>query len=119
MTFFALTGGGEAGGELFIECNEDTECLARLCRVFPGSLSAINFRTACGLSVPEKLKSNTNKAKFKSREKVNKQLTYVLIYLDTLQNLSFISQGFFFISRNFRLKIGIFRILRFTFVLRR
>ena len=51
LTFFALTGGGEAGGE-FMECNEDTECLARLCRVFPGSLSDINFRTALGLSVP-------------------------------------------------------------------
>lgn len=51
LTFFALTGGGEAGGE-FMECNEETECLARLCRVFPGSLSDINFRTACGLSVP-------------------------------------------------------------------
>ena len=63
LTFLALIGGGEAGGE-FIEWSEETECFARLWRVFPGSLRDINFRTACGLSVPENqaLKKSINKS---------------------------------------------------------
>ena len=51
LTFFAFVGGGDPGGEL-IEWSEDTECLARRCLVFPGSLRDISFRTAWGLAVP-------------------------------------------------------------------
>lgn len=34
-------------------CNDETECFGWCRRVFPGSLRAINLRTAFGLSVPK------------------------------------------------------------------
>ena len=52
LTFLGLVG-GDPGGELFIECRDETECFALLWTLFPGSLRDINFLTAWGLSVPE------------------------------------------------------------------
>lgn len=48
-----MEGGGDPGGEL-LECKDDTECLALLCLVLPGSLKDMSFLMACGLSVPFK-----------------------------------------------------------------
>jgi hypothetical protein len=47
---------GDAGGDGFV-CSDDTDTLGWCRRVLPGSLSAISFRTAFGLSVPENNKN--------------------------------------------------------------
>ncbi len=42
---------GDAGGDGLV-CSDETECFGWCRRVFPGSLRAMSFRTAFGLSVP-------------------------------------------------------------------
>ena len=44
---------GDPGGEGLV-CSDETECFGWCRRVLPGSLRDINFRTACGLSVPKR-----------------------------------------------------------------
>ena len=79
LTFFAFVGGGDPGGEL-IEWSEDTECLARRCLVFPGSLRDISFRTAWGLAVPVNKRNDMIYKQNRSKHIQSKTKDFVKLY---------------------------------------